>query len=74
MLHGLIPNRWRRAGAALALAAAAGGAQAALPADLGTRLADGYARPAFGRFAQATQSLNEDLGKWCARPDAAGAA
>ncbi|WP_057055886.1 imelysin family protein, partial [Bordetella pertussis] len=45
-----------------------------MPADLGTRLADGYARPAFGRFAQATQSLNQDLGKWCARPDAAGAA
>lgn len=73
MLHGWIANRWRRAGAALALAAAAGGAQAALPPDLGMRLADGYARPAFGRLAQATQSLGEGLGKWCARPDAAGA-
>lgn len=61
--------------AAAALAAAAPWAAAnGLPADLGERLARDYARPAVATMADAASALEDELGKWCAQPGAAGAA
>ncbi|WP_313622744.1 imelysin family protein [Achromobacter sp.] len=48
-------------------------ASAALPADLGERLARDYARPAVTKMTQAAATLESALGAWCAKPDAAGA-
>lgn len=48
-------------------------AQAALPADLGERLARDYARPAVAKMTDAAAALESALGGWCAKPDAAGA-
>lgn len=48
-------------------------AHAELPADLGERLAQGYARPAATNMAEAAGSLEGALGQWCGKPDAAGA-
>jgi len=66
----------RAAAAVLMLAApiAAVTAQAALPADLGERLAREYARPAVAKMTDAAAALEGALGGWCAKPDAAGAA
>lgn len=66
----------RAAAAALmltAMLAAPFTARAALPADLGERLARDYARPAVARMTDAAAALEGALGGWCAKPDAAGA-
>lgn len=67
--------RWRapvQALAALALAwPLAAGAE--LPADLGERLAQGYARPAAAGMVAAATDLEGALVPWCGRPDAVGA-
>lgn len=47
---------------------------ARLPADLGERLASGYARPAVAKMTDAASALDQELGGWCGRPDPAGAA
>ena len=61
--------------AAAALAGLAGpAAGAGLPADLGERLANGYARPAVAKMVDAAQALDGALDGWCAQPGAAGAA
>ncbi|MBB1593640.1 imelysin family protein [Achromobacter sp. UMC46] len=65
---------FKHAAAALLLAVAPLAVQAELPADLGERLARDYARPAVGKMVQAAAAVNEALGGWCAKPDAAGAA
>ncbi|RBL87225.1 aminopeptidase [Streptomyces cavourensis] len=62
--------------AALLLAGASAwplAARAELPADLGERLAQGYARPAVAAMAEAAGALEGALGPWCSKPDAAGA-
>lgn len=48
-------------------------ASAELPADLGERLAQGYARPAVTGMVDAAGSLEGALSQWCGKPDAAGA-
>ena len=63
----------RLAAAALLLAWPLAGAAASLPADLGERLAQGYARPAASGMAEAATGLEGALGQWCAKPEAAGA-
>ncbi|SEK04534.1 imelysin family protein [Achromobacter sp. NFACC18-2] len=62
-----------RAAATVVILAAPLAAQAALPADLGERLARDYARPAVAKMADAAAVLESALGGWCAAPDAAGA-
>jgi len=57
-------SKWLLA-AAVALAPLA--APAAPPADLGQRLADGYARPAVARLAQQAQDLEKALAAWCGK-------
>lgn len=65
---------FKHAVTALVLAAVPLAAQAELPADLGERLARDYARPAVGKMADAAAAMDRELGGWCAKPDAAGAA
>ncbi len=62
-----------RAAATVVILAAPLAAQAALPADLGERLARDYARPAVAKMTDAAAALESALGGWCAAPDAAGA-
>ena len=59
------------AGACLAMAGAP--AVAAVPADLGARLADGYARPAVAALAERAHGLEDALAAWCQSPQAARA-
>ncbi|MGB3819755.1 imelysin family protein [Achromobacter pulmonis] len=59
--------------AALTLAWSLSAGAAGLPADLGERLAQGYARPAAAGMAEAAGKLEGALATWCAKPDAAGA-
>ncbi|MGE8655933.1 MAG: imelysin family protein [Achromobacter sp.] len=69
--------RWRAPAktlaAALALAWPLAAGAAGLPADLGERLAQGYARPAAAGMAEAAGKLEGALAQWCGKPDAAGA-
>ncbi|AMG45800.1 imelysin family protein [Achromobacter ruhlandii] len=70
----ILVARWRAPALAAALALAwplAVGAE--LPADLGERLAHGYARPAAAGMVAAATDLDNALGQWCGKPDAAGA-
>ncbi|CAB3817095.1 imelysin family protein [Achromobacter sp. CF-sbj1-Ac2-l] len=70
----ILVARWRAPALAAALALAwplAAGAE--LPADLGERLAHGYARPAAAGMVAAATDLDGALGQWCGKPDAAGA-
>ncbi|WP_459614991.1 imelysin family protein [Bordetella sp. 2513F-2] len=55
------------------LAAAGWSAHAALPPDLGQRLAEQYARPAFGRLLDTAGRLESAVARWCERdaPDGA---
>ncbi|WP_238912154.1 imelysin family protein [Achromobacter xylosoxidans] len=64
------PARTLAAALALAWPLAAG---AELPADLGERLAQGYARPAAAGMVAAATDLEGALGQWCGKPDADGA-
>jgi len=58
---------------AAVVALAAGPASAAPPADLGQRLADGYARPAMARLAEQAGRLEQALAAWCRDGGQAGA-
>lgn len=75
----LVVRRILPAKAALAVVLLAGtsawplAVRAELPADLGERLAQGYARPAVAAMAEAAGALEGALGPWCSKPDAAGA-
>ncbi|ANY17187.1 imelysin family protein [Bordetella pseudohinzii] len=53
---------------------AAAPAAAAPPADLGRRLAEGYARPAMARLDDSARVMRQDLRAWCASPGQEGAA
>jgi len=58
---------------AAVVALAAGPVSAAPPADLGQRLADGYARPAVARLAEQASRLEQALAAWCRDGGQAGA-
>ncbi|WPL79639.1 imelysin family protein [Bordetella hinzii] len=52
---------------------AAAPAWAAPPADLGQRLAEGYARPAMATLDERARAMRQDLQAWCASPGQEGA-
>lgn len=73
-MAGLAKHVLKLAVAAALAGAAPWAAGAGLPADLGERLASGYARPAVAKMVDAAKALDGALDGWCAQPGAAGAA
>lgn len=64
----MILSSWRALCAPLLLMSALAAHARELPADLGTRLADGHIRPAAQRFADASGALAEATQRYCDEP------